>query len=477
MEILPSTEIVKIYRQCSSKPENNIPDKRTLIRWLSEKLQNRIDVWSPKYGESFIFNNEVEKGKIIEVLCKKIESVKSMLNPISIEEQVKNVGIAIRKEVNEMESTYKKWPADEDSLYERKTVIPPLLKLLSEHLLSSSKRICGPKQTRIDAICQDIIYVATNGNHRCSKHVTLALSTKRKTGSKEMVTWLNKYGSGISYDEVNFLETSLAEDLTLNVDIKSFVPKSIKPGSFVTFVYDNNDINPESILGRSMHVTNGIIVQRITDLEDGIDIETGKIFECPKPKMQSRKRSFKALENHLPRYTSQKRSGDVSNHFQELKDDCVDLQKWKVSEFMDFIWIVLRNTSYETIPNWSGFNYLLELPTSEFLHNVAYLPAINSSPTEMDTVLEVLQQSKAKAENLGLKEADVVLDQAIYAKAVEILQNPNHLDLKKFIVLRMGAFHTICIFFAVIGKRFGDAGLRDWIIEADIIGKLFCMKL
>lgn len=64
-----------------------------------------------------------------------------------------------------------------------------------------------------------------------------------------------------------------------------------------------------------------------------------------------------------------------------------------------------------------------------------------------------------------------VLDMAIYAKAVEILMNPRYIDLKKFIVLRLGGFHTMCIFIAVIGKRFGDAGLRDIIIESNLLGE------
>ncbi len=88
----------------------------------------------------------------------------------------------------------------------------------------------------------------------------------------------------------------------------------------------------------------------------------------------------------------------------------------------------------------------------------------------MDVVLDILNQSKAKAERLGLSEVDVVFDQAIYAKAVEIVLNPMYIHLKKFIVLRMGAFHTTMTFLAVIGKRFGDAGLRDWIVEANILG-------
>ena len=35
----------------------------------------------------------------------------------------------------------------------------------------------------------------------------------------------------------------------------------------------------------------------------------------------------------------------------------------------------------------------------------------------------------------------------------------------------MGAFHTSCTFLAVIGKRFADAGLRDIIVEANLLGR------
>lgn len=121
--------------------------------------------------------------------------------------------------------------------------------------------------------------------------------------------------------------------------------------------------------------------------------------------------------------------------------------------------------------NWTGFNYMLCDNDSDDYHKIAYLPAINQSPSSHDTVLELLSQSKLKAEKLGLTETDVVLDMAIYAKAVEIIINPRYLDLKKFIVLRLGAFHTMCIFIAVIGKRFGGTGLRDVVIESNLLGE------
>ena len=100
---------------------------------------------------------------------------------------------------------------------------------------------------------------------------------------------------------------------------------------------------------------------------------------------------------------------------------------------------------------------------------VFYLPSIDKSPTKISTVYEVLFQVKAKAEALSNTEPDLVLDHAIYCKALLILMEPKNIQLKNFINLRMGGFHASCIFVAVIGKRFVAAGLKELCIEATLI--------
>ncbi|XP_046856229.1 phospholipid-transporting ATPase ABCA3-like [Xenia sp. Carnegie-2017] len=55
--------------------------------------------------------------------------------------------------------------------------------------------------------------------------------------------------------------------------------------------------------------------------------------------------------------------------------------------------------------------------------------------------------------------------------ALEVMMNPRYIDLKQFVVLRLGGFHTMCIFIAVIGKRFAAAGLLDIVIEANRLGE------
>ena len=60
----------------------------------------------------------------------------------------------------------------------------------------------------------------------------------------------------------------------------------------------------------------------------------------------------------------------------------------------------------------------------------------------------------------------VVFDQAIYAKA-QTIRWQTELFLTRT-VIRLGEFHTAMTFLACIGKRFGDAGLQDMVIEAEV---------
>ena len=89
----------------------------------------------------------------------------------------------------------------------------------------------------------------------------------------------------------------------------------------------------------------------------------------------------------------------------------------------------------------------------------------------METVKELLAQSKEKAQQLNLTETDLVLDHAIYSKAVEVVIGERHPDLRDFINLRTGGFHATCVFLGATGKQFSDAGLKDVMVETGILGE------
>ena len=92
----------------------------------------------------------------------------------------------------------------------------------------------------------------------------------------------------------------------------------------------------------------------------------------------------------------------------------VHQQEQEMPHIIDTIWVVVRSQAsksrvQQTIPNWTGFNYLVceneSENESENFHKIGYLPAITNH-----TVLELLIQLKLKAEKLVLTETDVVVD-------------------------------------------------------------------
>ena len=103
-------------------------------------------------------------------------------------------------------------------------------------------------------------------------------------------------------------------------------------------------------------------------------------------------------------------------------------------------------------------------------YNMTYFPTINNTATEVGTVMQVLRQVFHWSWVLSLNNADLVLDHAVYAKALKIICHPNNQNLMSTINLGMSGFHTISISPAIIGKRFGDGKLYDLIQEADIVG-------
>ena len=152
---------------------------------------------------------------------------------------------------------------------------------------------------------------------------------------------------------------------------------------------------------------------------------------------------------------------------------------YEISRKIDFGWILsrlpLKDTLFQVdenqsqvIPAWTGFNAKLHDQIAHRACTVGYCQVIEASPTELPTVYTVLRRSLDMANQLGQQDVIVVFDQAIYAKALDVKWQCKE-EFKR-IVLRLGSFHTICSFIAVIGKRFADAGLSDVFIESGVVG-------
>ena len=173
-----------------------------------------------------------------------------------------DVSDILQKEICNMSSAFSKWPPSEQEITTKNASIPTLLRFFLENLLYSSDKQTHRRNRIISSFAQNLIYNTTNGESKTVKHAELGLCTKRKTGSRKLITWLNRLGHSISYHDVNLVETHIAEEQIANVTTTAYVSNNVRPDEFVTFVYDNGDINVESVYGRSNHCTNAIAIQQ-----------------------------------------------------------------------------------------------------------------------------------------------------------------------------------------------------------------------
>ena len=133
-------------------------------------------------------------------------------------------------------------------------------------------------------------------------------------------------------------------------------------------------------------------------------------------------------------------------------------------------WLLARQKGIENqaIPSWTGFNIKTRDQVTVSQDVVHYLPTINAPATKLYTVFEIFNQSDEIRKKLCLETIVEVMNQALYPKAAEITWKE---DQCAKIVLRMGTFHTICNAMAILEKRFGDGGLKDILIESQIVAE------
>lgn len=86
------------------------------------------------------------------------------------------------------------------------------------------------------------------------------------------------------------------------------------------------------------------------------------------------------------------------------------------------LWLLIRlhAEANDNISGWTEFNISTRNKVAVSQDVIGYLPTINGPASNISTVYEVLQSNKIGA-SLFLKSIVIVFDQALYAKATEIM--------------------------------------------------------
>ncbi|XP_065197855.1 uncharacterized protein LOC135829379 [Sycon ciliatum] len=332
-------------------------------------------------------------------------------------------------------------------------------------------------QRHVSSIGQDLLYI-TSGLP-CPKHVVLGLTLHHLYRSEKLLKMLNRFGHTIAYSQVLERETAMAERRVRDGHIVDALPGGIDPHRPFYHVADNNDLNEETLDGKgTTHCTNTVVVQPRASSVSRPDSDVS-----PAEPARKRKRTLALEPEVLPELVCPTKVNPERREAVDVETLDTSLPHCSDAVAMDdFIWqlaraskdgdignvILSRTDQDQTVPAWSAFNALLQRQCIPPRSAIGYCPVVNSSPTDMSTVYAILRKCLGRCANAGLPFSIIVVDQAIYAKALDII---NHRpDEFSPVVLRLGAFHAACTFLAIIGKRFRDAGLLDLFVESGIAG-------
>ena len=89
---------------------------------------------------------------------------------------------------------------------------------------------------RVMAVGQDLLYNVSRGRVKTPKHVSLAMAVKNLTGSSQVVSLLNRFGHTVSYNELLYLESSIALKTVQKEREQVTVPSNIRPHVFASVV-------------------------------------------------------------------------------------------------------------------------------------------------------------------------------------------------------------------------------------------------
>ncbi|XP_071952530.1 uncharacterized protein [Antedon mediterranea] len=166
-------------------------------------------------------------------------------------------GLILKNAIKTSESMDYKWPprASDINNVVMSDIIPfHLFNILAictntvqEHIDPSMASVPEEIRNKLEAICQDIVYLASRGRRQTPKSLALGLTVRHMTGSTHLLDMLSKFGHCSSPDTIVSYETSLA---MFRLSTANAVPDGFRRGELVTMVWDNIDFNEETTSGQ-----------------------------------------------------------------------------------------------------------------------------------------------------------------------------------------------------------------------------------
>lgn len=428
-----------IFEEEKLKSNSNLSESVFQQQHLLKKLLEQFPVLTKTVYKNRTFVHKID-------LSLKDIHAEGFNSKDDLHSQIKSVAYQIRQEVLSMNKRYlpKRNITFEDILG-GECDTPNLLKLLVECLIKGPNGSKSEKKdTKIECICQNIIYSMSSGSIKPATSLYLGLATKSITGSRCMINILNRMGYSVSYSVVEELETELAFGGSL---LKRTLPNGLianHPELRTHLAFDNYDRYVETSTGKdTLHDTVGIVYQNMIDNMRATNVENNsenRIDECHDNGPRRRKYQSNFNSTVEPYYKSNKTAPALKGLHPPLP---IAL---KMALKMDKIWLFHHALAIPSTKRWFAWNSERTTDPNP-MQKIAYLPTINMSPTTDAVVKKTLEIAQNVAADCSQKYVIVTYDLAIANKAYKIKADlaPSFDDV--FIML--GGFHIELSYFKV----------------------------
>ena len=207
----------------------------------------------------------------------------------------------------------------------------------------NSSGLSARKERFVDSSAADVMYACSGGKFLPGKHLSLGLTVKSITGSKNAVTLLNKFGHCASNEKIRRIDIGIESTISQQ---DTLLPDQFlrDPNLYTALTWDNFDINISTLSGAdSMHHTFGICYKN----------ESQTSREMPKRKGTVRKRKIKDITKVL-RY---EQAQEVEPYRKKPRMPQFQFENVAVHPTHSFI----QSASFDTFWTFS-FNFLQDVP-------------------------------------------------------------------------------------------------------------------
>jgi hypothetical protein len=486
-----------------------LPDEVDDQAYRSKNLQDRLIshygdeiIIQSQHGQAqsnYVFSKSVSLADAIRTAKQLKESLKSYQreedliadecegNQSDLSILHKAVGI-LRREMNNLQlgSDGKNYPsAQEISIEASEKYVPPLLAktmlwLIDKEAYNSCEdqaKYTPTLESKRRSLSLAECLIFNNNKSNTPLHTGLAVQMHHDYGKRGIIDTLFSHGFCISYDELRRFMTAIAQDQIARIEAGTYVPINLIPmdegGQMIHEGADNIDINAETIDGKNtFHSMGRVVFQKQSTDQPSRQPHVIKPSRQKSLNTETCKPLTQCLTYQKP---AQRPEPPRRDNAMQLMSSCGS----NTEPEHNLAWLLMRNLSrgilslpddmvipdIQTIPFWTGYNYILaEQETTQTC--VTYKPIIDAPPTDLSTVYTTMKQCQEMCASLGQPYSVQTMDQQLYALAQQIKWN-KHIEFQSHFP-RLGGFHKLCTFIAAIGQIWGDAGLRDILVDSNV---------